>query len=156
MPTQRSRTRKKAMSPPRLANGVIVFVAHDVRTTADYYRDVFGFAVVEHYDKPEPFAALYRDAVEIIVAQAKHGQVVCNRERYGAGYDAYLDPEEIEDVDELHAELAQKGATIVSAPAATAYGTYEFVVRDIDGRLVGIGRIRDRELFFAEGEPADE
>jgi hypothetical protein len=30
----------------------------------------------------------------------------------------------------------------------TGYGSYEFVVEDVDGRLIGIGRIRDRETFF--------
>jgi hypothetical protein len=29
-----------------------------------------------------------------------------------------------------------------------AYGTYEFVIEDVDGRLIGIGRISDREIFF--------
>jgi hypothetical protein len=30
----------------------------------------------------------------------------------------------------------------------TPYGCYEFVVEDIDGRLIGIGRIRDQNVFF--------
>ncbi len=141
------------MSAPRLSNGAIVFVAPDVRKTAAYYQDVMGFRVVEHYDKAERFAALYRDAVEIVVVQAKHGKVVSNRVRYGAGYDAYLDPEDVKGVDLLYADLREKGATIASPPAATAYGSYEFVVEDIDGRLIGIGRIKDSEEFFRGGGP---
>jgi catechol 2,3-dioxygenase-like lactoylglutathione lyase family enzyme len=129
------------MSHSRLSNGVIVFVTPDVKKTATYYQDILGFRVVEHYDKGEPFAALYRDAVEIVVVQAKYGNVVSNRARYGAGYDAYLDPEDVEDVDVLYADLKEKGATIVSPPAVTAYGSYEFVIEDIDGRLIGIGRL---------------
>lgn len=30
----------------------------------------------------------------------------------------------------------------------TSYGAYEFVVEDADGRLIGIGQIRDPETFF--------
>jgi hypothetical protein len=30
----------------------------------------------------------------------------------------------------------------------TPYGSCEFVVEDVDGRLIGIGRISDRERFF--------
>jgi hypothetical protein len=30
----------------------------------------------------------------------------------------------------------------------TEYGSYEFVVEDVDGRLIGIGRVRDRGTFF--------
>lgn len=71
------------MAEAQLSNGVIVFVTPDVRRTATYYRDVLGFRIVEHYDKEEPFAALYRDAVEIVIVQAKYGEVVPNRIRYG-------------------------------------------------------------------------
>jgi catechol 2,3-dioxygenase-like lactoylglutathione lyase family enzyme len=138
------------MSQPRLSNGVIVFVTPDVRKTATYYQDVLGFRVVEHYDQAEPFAALYRDAVEIVVVQARYGTVVPNRARYGAGYDAYLDPEDVQDVDVLYADWKAQGATIVSPPAMTAYGSYEFVLEDVDGRLIGVGRIRDKETFFRE------
>ena len=136
------------MSASRLVNAAIVFVAPDVRRTVDYYRDVLGFRVVEHFDHSEPFAALYRDAVEIIVVQARFGTVMSNQVQFGAGYDAYLDPEDIAGVDGLHAEFTGKGAAVENPPALTAYGSYEFVVRDIDGRRIGIGRIKDDEIFF--------
>ncbi len=138
------------MNRPRLSAGVIVFVSPDVRSAAAYYRDVLGFHIVEHFDKAEPFAALYRDAVEIIVVQAKRGKVASNKERYGAGYDAYLDPECVEDVDRFFEELQQQAAVIVSPPTMTAYGAYEFVFEDIDGRRIGIGLIRDKDVFFGE------
>ncbi len=141
---------QKPMSRPQLSAGVIVFVVSDVRKTAAYYRDVLGFSVVEHYDKEEAFAALYRDAVEIIVVQAKHGEVLSNQKRYGAGYDAYIDPVRVEDVDWFYTEWKLKGADIVDPPAMTAYGSYEFVIQDIDGRRIGIGRIRDKEVFFGD------
>jgi catechol 2,3-dioxygenase-like lactoylglutathione lyase family enzyme len=139
------------MSGSKLINGAIVFVTPDVRKTAAYYRDVLGFRVVEHYEHAEPFAALYRDAVELIVVQAQFGKVLSNRERYGAGYDAYLDPEDVAGVDALFVEFRQKGAVIENPPAATPYGSYEFVVRDIDGRRIGIGRVKDEGVFFGGG-----
>ena len=101
----------------------------------------------------KPFAALYRDSVEIVVVQAKHGRFESNGARYGAGFDAYIDPETVDQVDLYFAELKEKGARIVRAPAMTDYGTYEFVVEDIDGRRIGIGRIRDKDVFFRSGEP---
>jgi hypothetical protein len=30
----------------------------------------------------------------------------------------------------------------------TPYGSYECVIEDVDGRYIGIGRIRDRQTFF--------
>jgi catechol 2,3-dioxygenase-like lactoylglutathione lyase family enzyme len=132
----------------RLDNAAAVFVTPDVRRAASYYRDVFGFTVVEHYDADEAFAAIYRDDVEIILVQSRFGEFQPNAARYGAGFDIYLDPDSVEGVELLHAELMAKGARIVREPAMTSYGSYEFVVEDLDGRLIGIGRIRDEETFF--------
>jgi hypothetical protein len=33
------------------------------------------------------------------------------------------------------------------------YGRYELVVEDIDGRQIGIGLIRDRDVFFGNATP---
>jgi uncharacterized glyoxalase superfamily protein PhnB len=132
----------------RLANAAAVFVTPDVRRTADYYREVFGFSVVEHYDAEEAFAAIYRDDVEIILVQAEHGDFRPNRALYGAGYDLYIDPDTVQGVDALYGELKSAGARIAREPGLTAYGSYEFVVEDADGRSIGIGRIDDRETFF--------
>jgi len=30
----------------------------------------------------------------------------------------------------------------------TPYGSYGFVLEDIDGRRIGIGRIKDKSVFF--------
>ena len=136
------------MKRAKLDNAAAVFITPDVRRTALYYDEVFGFTVVEHYDAEEPFAAIYRDSVEILLVQAKRGEFQPNAVRYGAGFDIYLDPDTVEGVDSMFAELTAKGARIVREPAMTPYGTYEFVVEDVDGRLIGIGRIRERETFF--------
>ena len=136
------------MGKARLDNAAAVFVTPDVRRTAAHYRDVFGFTVVEHYDAEPAFAAIYRDDVEIILVQARHGDVQSNTARYGAGFDVYLDPDTVEGVNSMHEELQAKGARIVRAPAMTVYGSYEFVVEDVDGRLIGIGRIRDRDTLL--------
>jgi len=132
----------------KLDNVAPILVSSDVRRTAEYYRDVLGFEAVEHYESPEPFIALYRDSVELVVVQAARGEVESNAARYGAGYDAYLDPENVAGVDLLYDELRGKGARILAAPAMTPYGTYEFVLEDVDGRRIGIGRIKDESVFF--------
>jgi catechol 2,3-dioxygenase-like lactoylglutathione lyase family enzyme len=136
------------MDRARLDNIAPVLVSPDLRRTAEYYRDVLGFELVENYENAEPFATLYRDSVEIVVVQAARGEVESNSARYGAGYDIYLDPEELAGVDLLYEELRDKGAQIAAAPALTPYGSYEFVLEDIDGRRIGIGRIKDEDVFF--------
>lgn len=136
------------MNRAKLGNVALVLGSPDVRQTAAYYRDVLSFESVEHYEAPEPFVALYRDSVEIVVVQAAHGKVESNAARYGAGYDVYLDPEDLAGVDLLYDELVGKGARIVAGPEMTPYGSYEFGLEDIDGRRIGVGRIRDEGVFF--------
>jgi catechol 2,3-dioxygenase-like lactoylglutathione lyase family enzyme len=138
------------MNPPTLGSCAIVFVTPEIEKAARYYRDVLGFRLVEHYDRPEKFAALYRDAVEILLVQSQHGAVQSNRAADGAGYDAYLVPESLAAVQAFHDEIKSRGAQIVQPPALTGYGSLEFVFEDCDGRLIGVGLIRDKELFFRE------
>jgi catechol 2,3-dioxygenase-like lactoylglutathione lyase family enzyme len=136
------------MNRARLANVAPVLPTPDVRRAAAYYRDILGFKVVEHYDADEAFATLYRDSVELILVQTRHGDVQSNTARYGAGFDVYIDPETVGAVDSMYEELKASGAKTLGEPAMTAYGSYEFVVEDVDGRLIGIGRVRDRGTFF--------
>jgi catechol 2,3-dioxygenase-like lactoylglutathione lyase family enzyme len=140
------------MHASKLSSCAIVFVTPDVERAARYYRDMLGFRLVEHFDRPEKFAALYRDAVEIVLVQSRHGTVQPNRRAYGAGYDAYLVPESLEAVDAFHRELVSKGAEIIQPPTLTTYGSREFVFADCDGRLIGVGLIRDKAVFFESGQ----
>jgi len=132
----------------RLVNIAAVLVSADAAKTAEYYHNIMGFRMVKNFDCREKFAALYRDDIEIIIVQLKHGKVQSNHQKYGAGYDVYITPDTVEGVDLIYAELRDKGAKIKSAPQMTEYGSYEFVVEDIDGRLIGIGQIKNKERFF--------
>jgi len=139
------------MSEARLNSCAIVFVTEHIEKTAAYYREVLGFRVVEHYEHVEKFAALYRDAVEIILVQAKYGQVRSNRANFGAGFDAYLVPENAEEaVCAIYAEVQGRGANIVQPLGLTPYGNYEFALEDIDGRVIGIGHIQKPQTFFRD------
>jgi uncharacterized glyoxalase superfamily protein PhnB len=136
------------MSNPKLSSCAIVLITPHIENAANYYREALGFRVVEHYEQPEKFAALYRDAVEIVLVQAQFGTVRSNRAQYGAGFDAYLVPGSPRAVDEFYEEIKARGAKIVQPPAMTAYGSQEFVLEDIDGRLIGVGCIQDEAVFF--------
>jgi catechol 2,3-dioxygenase-like lactoylglutathione lyase family enzyme len=135
------------MTRARLDNAPVILPTPDVHTTAAYYRDVLGFKVVEHLEAPEPFAAAYRDRVELVFVQIETGEFVPNRLRYGSGDDVYIDPDTVEGVDEIHAELVAAGAKIVRGPEMVSYGSYELVVEDVDGRWVCFGRVADRSFF---------
>jgi len=136
------------MSPSKLTSCAIVFITPDLGNATRYYRDVLGFRAVEHTARAEKFTALYRDAVEIVLVQSRHGNIQSNQSAYGAGYDVYLVPESLAAVQAFHDEIKSKGATIVQPPVLTSYGSLEFVFEDIDGRLIGVGLIRDEDVFF--------
>jgi predicted lactoylglutathione lyase len=132
----------------RFVNLAVVLVSTDIMKTVDYYRDIMGFKIVEHFEGKEKFSTLYRDEIEIIIVQSKYGEVRSNNKNYGAGYDIYIAPDTVEGVDLAYNELKSKGAKIISTPQVTEYGSYEFVMEDIDGRLIGIGKIKNKNKFF--------
>ena len=136
----------------KLTNLCPVFISEDVRKAVNFYVEKLGFKYAEHYDKIENFAAIYRDSIEFIIIQSKFGKVQSNQKTYGVGYDAYIDPDTVGGVDILYKEFKSKGVKVVSKPSRTDYGSYEFVIEDIDGRLIGIGLIYHKETFFENSD----
>lgn len=140
------------MKPAVLSSCAIVFATPDIKATANFYHDKVGFRMVKHYEATEKFVALYRDAIEIVLVQATlPGKVRPNREAFGAGEDAYFVPETVEAVSDFYDEIKSQGIEIVNPLAMTEYGSSEFTFRDCDGRIIAVGRIKDKAVFFANG-----
>lgn len=140
------------MSQAKLSSCAIVFVSTNIEKSVKYYQEVLGFRAVTHYENAEKFAALYRDAIEIIMVQAKFGKVISHHEAFGAGEDAYFVPETVAAVDDFYAEIAAKGAVILEPLSITAYGSREFSFEDCDGRMISVGRIKDKKIFFGDNQ----
>ena len=136
----------------KLTNLCPVFISEDVRKTVKFYVEKLGFKFATHYDKIDNFATIYRDSIEFVIVQSKFGKIESNTKRYGAGYDAYIDTDTVGAVDIVYEEFISKGVKIVSKPGKTDYGSYEFVIEDIDGRLIGIGLIYHKETFFKNSD----
>jgi len=132
----------------KLTNVCPVFISEDVKKTVEFYVEKLGFKFAEHYDKVDNFATIYRDSIELVIVQSKFGQIQSNTKRYGSGYDAYIDTDTVEGIDIIYEEFVSKGVHIVSKPQKTDYGSYEFVIEDIDGRLIGIGLIYNNQIYF--------
>ena len=123
----------------------IVLMTEDINKTAQFYQEQLDFEVVKHLANEEKFAACYRDNVELVLVETKKGTIESNSARYGAGYDAYFVPE---DVDKFYEEIKEKDIKVVQKPKITTYGSKEFKIEDIDGRIIGIGKIQDYDKFF--------
>ncbi len=136
----------------RFVNLCPVFACPDLRQTVKFYTEELGFKSARHYDKVENFATLYRDEIEFVLVQARQGEVLSNAQRHGAGYDAYIDPATVEGVDVIYEEYSARGVKILSRPHRTDYGSYEFVIEDVDGRQIGIGRIVDSDFYFKDSD----
>lgn len=130
----------------KLVHVVPILPTSDLGRATAFYRDLLGFRAVEHLSSPEPYVALYLDGSEIVLVQAAKGEIVPNRQRYGAGYDLIIVPDAPAAIDDLHARLRDSAVPIVSAPGMHDYGSYrwyEMIVEDPDGRLVCFGQEAD-------------
>lgn len=136
----------------KLTNACPIFISEDVRKTVNFYVEKLGFNFATNYDKIDNFATIYRDSIEFVIIQSKFGEVQSNTKRYGVGYDAYINTDTVGGVDIIYEEYIAKGVEIVSKPRKTDYGSYEFVIEDIDGRLIGIGLIYSNEIYFVNSD----
>ncbi|MCL2689627.1 MAG: VOC family protein [Chitinispirillia bacterium] len=134
----------------KLVNICPVFLTDDVMKTTDFYVNKLGFKYAKHFDKIDNFAAIYRDSIEIIIVQKRKGEVESNIKKYGNGYDAYIDTDTFDGINELFIEYKQNGVKIIKEPSMTDYGNLEFVFEDIDGRNIGIGLIANKDTFFKD------
>lgn len=139
----------------KLTNVCPVFISENVKKTVDFYVEKLGFKYAAHYDKIDSFATIYRDSIEIVIVQSKFGQIQSNAKRHGTGYDAYIDTDTVSGVDIIYEEFVSKGVYIISHPHKTDYGSYEFIIEDIDGRLIGIGLIYSNEIYFKDSNYLD-
>jgi len=129
-----------------------VFLSLNIKRTVQFYTEKLGFKSAKHYDKIENFATLYRDDIEFVIVQAKQGKVISNTQRYSVGYDAYIDTASPEGIEPIYEEFKSQGVKILSEPHKTAYGSYEFVIEDVDGRQIGIGKIFDEAIYFKDSD----
>lgn len=132
----------------KFTNIAPVFLVNDVFKTTEFYINNFGFKYAKNFDKIDKFSAIYRDSIEIILVQKTKGQIESNKQKYGNGYDVYINIDSKENLQNLYLGCKSKNIRIIEDPRMTDYGSYEFVFQDIDGRNIGIGLIMDKSLFF--------
>ena len=129
---------------PRVAltGHATVFLVSDVGAAIDYYRDALGFDVDVYERLPDHYGYAWRDGCHLHFARydgvsARPNSAVVSPDMF----DAYF---WVDDVDELHAELVERGAEIVHGPVDQGYGLRELRVRDPDGYILAFGRSLSR------------
>lgn len=127
--------------PIRFKSAVPQFRVPDVVATAEYYERVLGFEIAGywngervHHDPTAPavFGIVRRDQVAIHFHRADESQIA----RGGEGYDVYL---HVNGVDDLAADLRERGAEILEGPEDRVYGQREVIVKDCNGLVLAFG-----------------
>jgi hypothetical protein len=103
-----------------------LFLVPDVVQTAEYYRDVLGFQILNYYGDPPCFVFVRRDRVDIMLKLAQSADQVQTNGRHGV-WDAYL---WVDDWEAIREELRQRKANIVGETPQTSYATKELDVED--------------------------
>jgi catechol 2,3-dioxygenase-like lactoylglutathione lyase family enzyme len=118
-------------------HATVLLVASVTRAT-DYYRDQLGFDVERYDEGPDLYGSAARDGCHVHFA---HYHGVAPRPNHQVVppdmFDAYFWPD---DVDALHTELKDRGATIIQPPTDQPYGLREFRVQDPDGHILAFGK----------------
>ncbi|MCL2641859.1 MAG: VOC family protein [Phycisphaerales bacterium] len=112
-----------------------VFFTKDIPGTLAYYQGKLGFECLGTWQDPPVYAIVARDRHAIHLRCAESPPA--NPDKYPDELlDAYIN---IEDVDGLYAEYADRGVEFTRGLADTPWHSREFVVKDCDGRLLAFG-----------------
>lgn len=120
-----------------------VLAVRNVRQAAEYYRDVLGFTLdadgvfAPVADEPGGVYAIVKRAGVWIHFRIRREELP-RRDRQAFEGDVYI---YVDDVDALHAELQQRGATIRQPPELAPYGIRELLVEDLNGYRLTFGQV---------------
>ncbi len=114
-----------------------VLLVADLNRAVDYYGDRLGFRC-EIYGEPPDFAVAERDEAVILLAEAPDAERLVPHWRIvDKMWNAYI---RVDNVEEIYAEVQERGApidyTIYNAPS----GFREFGVTDPDGHDIAFGQ----------------
>lgn len=109
-----------------------VIAVPDVSRSADYYRDVLGFDIVEASDPGWRF--LQRDECTIMAGECPDALAPATLGDHS--YYAYL---EVDDVESLYRSVTSKGAEVIKPLLSEPWGMREFGIRTIDGHRIMFG-----------------
>lgn len=122
----------------KILGGAPQWVVSDVVKTAEYYRDVLGFRIIDFFRDPPVYAMVERSGVQLHFGKADGKQVQkSNVPLREVGFDFYC---WVTDVTSVFEELNSKGVEIVEPLVTRVYGNREFAIRDCNGFKIVFGQ----------------
>ena len=119
---------------PHITNSRCVLAVRDLAASTRFYTDVLGFQR-DFGDGSDGWSFLSRDGFRVMLGECRDAMPA--GELGDHSWFVYLT---VDDVDELHAEVASRGAEILSRPATKPWGLREFVLRTPDGHRIVCGQ----------------
>ena len=107
-----------------------ILPVHDVKETADFYREKLGFHVEGIWENPN-YASISRGGAAIDFGEGRPDHV-------GSGV-CYI---HVSDVEAIHQHLKEAGVEMVGTLESRDYGMRDFRVRDNNGNLLIFGSPR--------------
>lgn len=124
------------MSKAKLIGIAPQLVVADVKKTAEYYRDILGFTIIDIVSEPPVYAMVERDGFQVHFAKSDTQDIKTNKDCRSIAHDFII---WVPEIDDLFNELKSKNADIVEGIVKRVYGSREFVIEDCDGHRILIG-----------------
>ena len=123
--------------PAQLLRAAPYLLVRDPVAAAAHYTAVLGFQVEYTGGDPPEFVIVSRDGLPLMLKRTPRPDAIVPNEPQGGTWDVFY---WVRDVQTLHEELAERGATVVYGPTLQPYGVLEFAVRDQTGYVLGFGQ----------------
>ena len=124
-----NRNRLNLMKKPKLFGIAPQLVVKDAVKTAEYYKDVLGFRIIDYFHNPPVYAMVERDGFQIHFAQADTETLNTNEKLRKETTDFVI---WVPEIDSFFEELTSKNANIVQEIVSRSYGR-EFIIQDCNG-----------------------
>jgi len=118
--------------PPRVKKLLPSLGVSDLRRSIAFYRDFFGFSLVDHFDDESGdtvWCWLRSGVAELMLQQLTPDQQITLEPALGQSWVMYIRPA---DIDDMRARLLAAGVAVGDIDV-TSYGARECFVRDPDG-----------------------
>lgn len=116
------------------------FFTSDMRRTLSHYKTQLGFETQFEYGDPAHYAGVIRNGRSMFLRYVGQAHPWPDDKYTNELLDAYII---VEDIPALFAEYQARSVTFHRELQAMPWGFSEFVVKDIDGRLLCFGQFTD-------------
>ena len=117
----------------RVVDSRCVLAVRELKASTQFYTDVLGFSR-DFGDGSDGWSFLSRDNFKVMLGECPDEKPASEMGNHS--YVVYLT---VEGLDQLHQEVAARGAQVISRPESEPWGMREFSIRTPDGHRIRFG-----------------